>query len=252
MMKSSIDVLDTYAYAFRDLINSKVWSESKSVRELLCLNSERDWDFLCTAMDVVGDASAAIRNFLQFGLDGPTRYQDVGERYLRLYGVLSATYIQQQAAMKLFKLMNVPHPKSIKAKLDALDIRDLRHKLASHCTDYLTGQDDAVETYVPIRMGVGGFHCFYVNNETTEHQGVDLEKATEEHCRLLIEVLDSIYEKAANTLFKGNLKRLAEFNERLVDLRTERNGGLVIRIAQDKKLVINTLAQANPATLHSQ
>jgi len=244
-MKSSLDVLDSYADAFRDLVNAKVWSKGKSIRELLCLNEERDWNFLCTSMDVVGDASTAIRNFLQFGLDGPTRYQDVGERYLRLYGVLSATYIQQQAALKLYKLMNVPNPRSVRAKLDALEIRDLRHKLASHSTDYLTGQGQAVATYVPIRIGVGGFHCLYTNNETTRHESVDLEKATEQHCRLIIAVLESVYEKAVRTLFKGHQKRLAEFNEKLTDLRTERDGGLVLRMGQDRKLVIHTMTQEN-------
>jgi hypothetical protein len=45
------------------------------------------------AMDVIGDAALALKNFLRFSLDGPTRYEDLGERYLRLYGLLSATYL---------------------------------------------------------------------------------------------------------------------------------------------------------------
>jgi hypothetical protein len=79
MLKSSLNVLDSYARAFRDLINDKVGRSSKPIRQSLRLNKEEDWDFLCVAMDVVGDATAAIRNFLPFGLDGPTRYQDKGE-----------------------------------------------------------------------------------------------------------------------------------------------------------------------------
>jgi hypothetical protein len=45
-------------------------------------------------MDIVGDASLAMYNFAEFSLDGPTKYEDTGERYLRLYGLLSAVYIQ--------------------------------------------------------------------------------------------------------------------------------------------------------------
>jgi hypothetical protein len=242
-MKSSLDVLDSYAGAFRDLVNAKVWSNRKAIRELLCLNDERDWHFICTSMDVVGDASTAIRNFLQFGLDGPSRYQDVGERYLRLYGVLSATYVQQQAALKLYKLMNVPNPKDIQAKLSALEIRDLRHKLASHSTDFLTGEGQGMAAYVPIRIGVGGFQCLYANSEEAEHRSVNLETAAEAHCRLIISVLDSVYEKALRTLFKGHQKRLTEFNEKLLDLRTERDGGIVLRMPQGRKLVIRTMTQ---------
>lgn len=244
-MKSSIDVLDSYAEAFRDLVNAKVWSGPRTIRELLRLNNERDWYFICTAMDVVGDASAAVRNFLQFGLDGPTRYQDVGERYLRLYGLLSATYIQEQAVLKLYELMKVPNPKNVKTQLEALKVRDLRHKLASHSTDYIAEKGKQIQTYVPIRMGLAGFHCLYADNERSKQESVDLEEGIEEHCRLLISTLDSVYEKAFRTLYKGQQKRLDEFSERLADLRTERDGGLVLRFAEDEKLVIHTFAQEN-------
>jgi hypothetical protein len=40
MITSSLNVLDSYARAFRDLINAKVWSSSKTIRELLRLNQE--------------------------------------------------------------------------------------------------------------------------------------------------------------------------------------------------------------------
>jgi hypothetical protein len=245
MMKSSLNVLNSYAEAFRDLINAKVRSSSNTIRELLRLNKDEDWDFLCNSMDVVGDASTAIRHFLQFGLDGPTRYQDVGERYLRLYGLLSAAYIQQQAVLKLCKLMNVPNPKAIKAKLDDLEIRALRHKLASHSTDYADPTTQNIETYVPVRIGVDGFHCMYLNNQAKALQSVDLEAAVEEHCRLLISMMDTMYAKAIRTLYKGQSKKLAEHTERLEDLRTEKDGGTVLRLPQGGKLVIHTLADRN-------
>ena len=97
MLRSHAEVLGSYSAAFRDLVNSKVRS-SIDVRKALRLNKERDWFFLCTSMDVVGDASGAIHNFLRFGLDGPARFDDIGERYLRLYGLLSAVYAQQSRA----------------------------------------------------------------------------------------------------------------------------------------------------------
>lgn len=247
MLKSSLNVLDSYARAFRDLINAKVGRSSKPIRELLRLNKEEDWDFLCVAMDVVGDATAAIRNFLQFGLDGPTRYQDVGESYLRLYGLLSAAYIQQQAVLKLFTLMNVPNPKAIKKELDRLQIRELRHKLASHSTDY-KNPVRAIETYIPVRIGLSGFHCKYSQNRGKTLQSLDLEAAVEEHCRLLVSVMDSMYAKAIQTLVKGQDKKLAELEERLQDLRIEKDGGIVWHLPHGGKLVIRTLANRNRTT----
>lgn len=247
MLKSSLNVLDSYARAFRDLINAKVGRSSKPIRELLPLNKEEDWDFLCVAMDVVGDATAAIRNFLQFGLDGPTRYQDIGENYLRFYGLLSAAYIQQQAVLKLFRLMNVPNLKAIKAKLNDLQIRALRHKLTSHSTDY-KNPVGGIETYVPIRIGLSGFHCKYSQNRGKTLQSLDLEAAVEEHCRLLISVMDSMYAEAIQTLYRDQDKKLAELKERLQDLRIEKDGGIVWRLPQGGKLMIRTIVDRNRTT----
>jgi hypothetical protein len=44
MVKSSLKALDAYAQAFRDLINAKVQSSSKTTRELLRLNKDDNWD----------------------------------------------------------------------------------------------------------------------------------------------------------------------------------------------------------------
>jgi hypothetical protein len=84
-----IFLLEKYLSAFRDLINVKVFESDKSVKELLRLNTRADWEFLCAAMDIIADASAAILHVQMFGLSGPTKYDDMGERYLRLYGCLA-------------------------------------------------------------------------------------------------------------------------------------------------------------------
>lgn len=248
-MNTSIDVLNSYANAFRRLVNEKVSSRSpnpgagRSIKQSLKLNKQSDWDFLSTSMDIVGDASNAIRNFLKFGLDGPTRYNDVGERYLRLYGVLTATYIQQQAVLKLYKLMNVPKPKDIKKKLDALEIRTLRHKLASHGTDYQEVTDENIETFIPIQITVRGFDCCYFDNlKNTEHH-IDLEKEIEKHCRLLTSVLDSVYAKAVQSWYKNQMSKIAELNQNLEELRIQGSGSLVIRMTNLPHAVIQTMGR---------
>ena len=86
---ASVETVGRYAEAFRDLVNAKVWGRNASPSKALRLNNEADWEFICVAMDVVGDAVLAIQNFLAFSVDGLTKYDDVGERRLRLYGVLN-------------------------------------------------------------------------------------------------------------------------------------------------------------------
>ena len=240
MIKSLVEILDSYASAYRELVNEKNWSSDKGVTESLRLNKDEDWAFICTAMDIVSDASLAIDNFLKFGLDGPTKYDENGEKYLRLYGVLNATYIQQQAVHNLYKLNNVPNPKKIKQRIENLKIREVRHKLGAHSNDYINySNQKKIESYVPVRMMLSGHYCEYMNNETIETERIDLKEYIEEHLRLLTEIIDKIYEKAISTFYKGHSKKIKEHMERLNDLRVIRSGGIVIKPSADApKLII--------------
>lgn len=233
-MNDPVDVLDSYGDAFRDLVNARVWQTSESPTKLLRLNDEADWSFICVAMDVVGDASLAIRHFLRFSLDGPTRYEDVGERYLRLYGVLSAAYVQQEAVLKLFRLMNCPSPQNIQVELNALEIRSLRHQLASHSLDFLPPGGGRTQAFVPVRIGLSGFSCMVTENRGGPTRTIDLRKALNDHCNAIVSVLDRIYEKALKTLFKGQQKRIVVFQKKLDDLRFVRDGNMIVRAGEGK------------------
>jgi hypothetical protein len=221
-MKSLVDLFHSYADAYRELVNSKTWNSGESIRISLGLNKDEDWAFICTAMDVMGDACLAIENFLRFGLEGPTKYDEKGEKYLRLYGVLNATYIQQQAIHNLFRLNNVSNPKKAKEKIESLRIRKVRHKLGAHSSDYFNRDQKKIESYVLTRIMLAGFNCDFLNNETSEHDRVDLKSDIEEHLKLMIELLEETYEKAITIFYKGNQKRKNEFQEKLKDLRIER------------------------------
>jgi hypothetical protein len=242
MCHSTNDILDTYGQAFRDLINVKVWSRNKGVRELLRLNKDDDWNFICAAMDIIGDACAAIKNFLQFGLDGPTRYDEVGEKYLRLYGVLNATYIQQEAVLKLYKLTNAPKLKEARNQVESLQIREVRHKLGAHSTDYLNNTTRRIESYIPVRATLSGFICEYFNNETRSSKRADLRNCLNEHFEVLVDLMDKVYEKTVNTLYRGEKEKREEFLEKLKDLRVIKDGGLVVTSSEGRKIVIQTMA----------
>lgn len=227
-MISALELLHKYATAFRALINVKVWTSEQEIKQSLRLNSSRDWDFLCAAMDIIDDASGAIDHVQKYGLSGPTKYQDTGEKYLRLYGLLSAAYIQQQSIREIYRIMNAPNPKDWKKRFDALEIRSLRHKLAAHGTDYKNEETNQVEAYVPVRISLGDDQISYVNSsKSLQHKTVNLTPAIEAHSRLMIEALDTILDKSIKTILKGHDKKKKEAEEKLSDLRIEREGGLV-------------------------
>lgn len=240
-------ILSRYSDSFRELVNSRVWSSEDSPQKLLRLNSETDWDFICVAMDVVGDSLLAIDNFLRFDLDGPTRHNDTGEKYLRLYGLLSAVYIQQEAVLKLYSLMNCQSPKNIKAEFNQLEIRTLRHQLASHSVDFTSARNEKPQAFVPVRVDLGGFSCTVTENRGDKTRTVKLDEALIDHCTSIISVLDRIYEKSITTFYKGQDKKIAKFNNVLEDLRFEREGNIIIHTQGENKSQIRIAFVSPPA-----
>lgn len=225
----SLKTLERYAEAFRDLVNAKVWPAKGSPSKALRLNSPSDWEFICVAMDVVGDAALAIADFLRFSLDGPTRYENTGERYLRLYGLLSASYVQQEAVRKLYALMNCQSPKQVDESFAQLDLRTLRHQVASHSVDYRVPGTTQLLSFVPVRIGLSGYSCMVTEGRGTSTRTVDLGEAVDTHCKAISDVLDRIYAKSIRTLFRGQNTKIAEFEAKLADLRAMRDGTLIIR-----------------------
>lgn len=226
---SPLNVLKNYADAFRDLVNARIREKDESPEKALRLSKPSDWNFICVAMDVVGDAVLALDNFLRFSLDGPTRYEDDGERYLRLYGLLSAAYVQQEAVLKLYTLMNCPGPKAVQARFNQLEIRTLRHQVASHSVDYFPAGVDKPQAFVPVRIALSGFSCMVTEGRGDTTRTIRLDDAVNAHCIAIISVLDRIYEKSVKTLFRGQNKKISKFQKRLEDLRFIRDGNILIR-----------------------
>jgi len=250
-MNTPLSTLEKYAEAFRELVNARVWGSKESPHEALRLNDSNDWEFICVAMDVVGDASLALYSFLRFGLEGPTRYEDFGERYLRLYGVLSASYLQQEAVMKLYTLMNCPNPKVLKENLGKLEIRTLRHQIASHSVDYRPKDGADNQSFVPVRIGLYGFTCTVTEGRGGSTHVIQLDKSILEHINFLITVLDKIYEKSIVTLFKGQADRIPKFQKTLEDLRFVRDGNFIFKGGDTDKPIEIRVLFATPRKEHN-
>ncbi|MGE6780033.1 hypothetical protein ACQKFL_20540 [Vreelandella titanicae] len=117
---------------FRDLVNGRLAKgpkEEKSFSEYakrsLKLNDEKDWNVICSGMDMIGDTSLSLDHFLRFGMEGVSRYNEVGEKYLRLYGALNSTYIQQEAFLLFINSAN-----SQNSLLSEKDWRSLKYVIS--------------------------------------------------------------------------------------------------------------------------
>ncbi|QQP97966.1 hypothetical protein [Lysobacter enzymogenes] len=240
--QSKLKTVSAYSDAFRDMVNDCVsWKDNPGRR--LKLTNEHEWSFVCVAMDILGDATAAIDHVLRFALDGPTKYDDTGEKYLRLYGVLGAAYSQQRAALKLHKLTNCPDVKGVKKRADALKITVLRHQIAAHSLDYF----DTGSAYVPVRIALGGFSCTVTENRGDAWMVHDLKEAIAEHCDFMADLMDAIYEKCLKTFFKNNKSKQAEHLAKLEELRKIRAGWVVMH-AGPVKIVIQPVSAKRTRT----
>ena len=217
-MTSLTHVLRQYECAFRDLITFKNLSTDQNVQKALRLNKRADWDVICTALDVIGDTTLAINNFLEFGLEGYTDKDDFGEIYLRLYGVLNATYLQQFAILSLYKRFNLDKPKEVIDSLKNLKVFEIRNKLGAHSTNY-KNKEDLPESYVINRLSAKGFRLEYKNNKSLEPEWIDLKQCIKEHLVLIIDLLDKIYEKSIKTLYKGEEANIQKQMQILSELR---------------------------------
>ncbi len=223
-----------YVDCFRDLVVGKTAKEPKKgeeykdfVKRVLKLNHEKDWNFICSGMDLIGDTCLAIDHFIRFGLEGATRYDEVGEKYLRLYGVLNSTYIQQEAVYSICKLCQISNQSEFRTKLDSLEIREVRHKLGAHSIDYIDKQKEEILSFVPVRIEMNGFHCNFVNNNDSSWDSVDLLSSLESHLDLMTDILVATIEKTNRSLYKTSKEKMKETEVVLEKLNIERKGGFV-------------------------
>ncbi len=237
-MSQLISVLESYTKGFRTLINEKINSSDQDVKSILNLNKPEDWGFLCASMDIIEDASLAIDNFRKYGLGGPTKYEDYGEKYLRLYGLLNACYLQQDAIQKLCALFSIETGNQIYS----LEIRELRNKLGAHSTDFDNRLSKTKEAYSPIRVSLDGFSCEYINKVTLKSGRTELRDSLKQHLNLINNFLDKILEKAVSLFYKDDKSK----EDLLKELRIQKNGGFVLTTPEsDTKIYITCYSQTS-------
>jgi hypothetical protein len=227
-MIPALSLLHEYASIFRKIVNSQVLGSNDTVQHLLKLTDEKEWHFLTAAMDIIDDASEAIGHVQRFGLSGPTKYNEFGEKYLRLYGLLSATYIQQESILTIYKTMSNADCKKMKERVYQLQMRQLRNKLSAHGTDYREG--NTTKAYVPLRLTLTDDNVTAVRyTPPFNEEHVNLADAIDHHTQLMIDALDMISDNLINTLFEQDKGKQQEFLQELSDLRIQKAGGLVYK-----------------------
>jgi hypothetical protein len=79
-----LDALQKLVSRFRDLIN-------EPRRHHALFQRQRDFNFVCSAMDIIDDILFALRSYTK------QHHNDQGLAYLEIFGVLQALSVQQDA-----------------------------------------------------------------------------------------------------------------------------------------------------------
>jgi len=90
------------------------------------LRDKAKWDVLCSALDVVGDTELAIAAYTLLG-----DCDDVGFKYLVLYGILQVLFVQQDAAKHILESLDIPFPNT---DPDIEYVREIRNSAVGHPT----------------------------------------------------------------------------------------------------------------------
>lgn len=142
-----------YTQEIRDFIN-------KPKKQFNLLKNHKFWNQLCSSLDVIEDSDLAIAAYInsEFGTDD-------GEKYLRLYGVLQALFLQQDAVTNLCESLGLPNNLTSHPKLK--EIRDIRNDSIGHPTK--RGNYKSYHFISRATITKSGFQLisYYENNKTT-------------------------------------------------------------------------------------
>lgn len=178
----------------RDFIN---WGSGREKQSLIrqCAN----WHQLCSCMDVIEDSELAIEKCVS----GDLISTDDGMRYLILYGLLQALFIQQDAVNNLAKALSINNDYDPNKNQHLKHIRDIRNLSIGHPTKKRSGKS-TIYSFIPRwSISCSRFtlirHCSdgSENSEDVDVIGL-IETQRKEHRRALKQVLDKLHEEDKN------------------------------------------------------
>jgi hypothetical protein len=179
-MSSVISALEN---KIRDRINS-----GRKQHELLGRTS--DWNRLCSALDVIGDTELALDSYLNH-----PQVEDIGVRYLHVYGALQLLQTQQDAAAEICAALQIKPAASPKVPL----VRELRSSSIGHPTRQKENNVSKSNFIVRVTLSQHGFTLFTVTAGESQHTErrvsvpklIDLQRiALQETLREVISTMD--------------------------------------------------------------
>jgi hypothetical protein len=213
-----------YENFIRDIVNTiinridldKLNSEEKSfltkIKERLCFDNDNGWKFLVSSLDTIGDSQFAITTFQNHKIENGQKF-NTGENYLRLYGILSAVYIQQQAMLKLSDLFKTGELQKLKTDFDNLEITFLRHCISAHPINY--NQNGKKVSFIIDRNSLNDNGLLNIRDEFNETKTFNIFTSLNEYISKAENCLKTISKKLISNCYQTAKVKFNELNEKL-------------------------------------
>lgn len=180
------------------------------------------WNILMNAFYVFEDTELAKKDFENFKLQGPSRHKNIGEKYLRLYGILNSFYQQNLALINLVELFKLDSKKLIIQKLKESDCIQLRNKIAAHPTNYLSDVNIShFDVYEISRPELERGNIRLLKNQEV-FETYSLDEITIDFNKKIQEVLSRILKK----FIKKKFNNQGKYFEELENLEKLQNGSI--------------------------
>ncbi|HRH03419.1 MAG TPA: hypothetical protein PLN13_09260 [Bacteroidia bacterium] len=108
----------------------------KAYSERMGFNNIEESKRFQACVDLTITTESAIVNAFEYQLGDLSKNESWGEKYLRLYGILNAIYLQSSALKGIGELLKFPSTEQQYSKIQKLDIYDLRKVAGAHTVDY--------------------------------------------------------------------------------------------------------------------
>lgn len=190
------------------------------VKKFYGFEKEFGWNIILNSYYIIDDTELAKKQFKQFDLQGPSRPQDIGERYLRLYGFLNSVYQQKLAIDNLMEVLKLPKQTEYSKKLTENELLILRNKIGAHPSNYKHIKEDSehkFDVYEISRPDLQRDRIKLLRNQN-HFEDYDLNKAIEDFDKLIEDILSELTGKIIKKLFNNQGKIFSDY-QRINEIR---------------------------------
>lgn len=146
------------------------------------------WNMLCSCLDLIGDTELAIAAYHQ-----TSQSDDEGDRYLLVYGILQALFLQQDAVRDLCEALIIKYVPDPILK----NIREIRNDSIGHPTKRGSGQGTAFNFISRAGLSKAGFDLMttYPDGKSPSFTHINVPSLIENQQQILIHALSRVVEK---------------------------------------------------------